>query len=549
MRRGVLVSILGAYLLMPASVDAQGKKRKLSVTVIDVAGGQVYVEPGADKGVRLGQTVRVGKRNYTVSSVNASSAALTLVGAAPRVGAKGSARVSTTASEVREIATPTSLDSFRNQWKPAVRPAQLQTPEKIVIAMTRKRSPTEITVIARGSATHVLSSDEDTIGHLSARTIVNSQPFGGVPLGIDADLEFGQWFGRKGDQGSLSRPLVQLQELRLRYGDIDASNLSLGRLRDASRQVGLIDGVRVYGEVAGGLSVFAFGGLVPSYLDGKPSNDLARFGAGVRYIDDENSMRPNAEMTFYASNFDGSLDEKRASLDMHIHPGPLSVALTSELSLFPSDNPWGASAIELTLASLDTRYRKGRFSTGISLSAQQPERSRWLASLLPMSWLCTTTPVAGMSEESCNGDRNYRYFALYNASYLGKGFQLQSGATTIVGDQLQQLALFGDLRVPVKRSTLGVSLLVSDSEFLRSWAARMEVARPLWESADVVVFYRPEVHAYLASLSSVLEHRIGAEASMPVGQDLFVRLSGETVQSSEIRYISSFLTLVWRTGM
>lgn len=533
-----------------SAAGAQKSEKTLRVTVVDIAGGVIYVEPGANEGLRAGQTIKFGKRGYKVASVNSSSATLEVAGKGiPKLGAKGKARVEGTALAANTQVKPTKLAEYQNLWKPAPLPADSQTPQKIVIAMSRMNSSTEITVIGRGGITHVLSSDEDTVGHVSARTILSSQPFNDLALGIDADLEVGQWFGRSGDQGRLSRPAVQLQELRLRYGDIESPALALGRMRNASRQLGQLDGARVRSEIAGGFSVFAFGGVVPDYLDGNPSGDLARFGGGVQYADDESSLRPNAELTLYGSRFDGGMDEKRATLDMRILPGAMSLSMSSEVSLFDKSNPWGSSSVEMTFASVDSRYHKGRFSTGISLSAQQPERSRWLASLLPKSWLCTTVADPSVSEEECDGDRNYRYFALYSADYIGKNFQAQGGATTIIADELEQLALYADFRVPVRRSTLGASILMSDSEFVRSWATRLQVSRQLGSDADLTLFYRPEIHGYLASLDTIIEHRVGAEGSMSVGQDLFLRLRGETLQSSEIRYVSSFLSLVWRTGL
>ncbi len=539
---GLLVSLFGVPL-----ARGQEKAKVLRVTVVDIAGGQIYVEPGQEQGVKLGQVITIGKRRYTVLSLNAQSATLALHASwpIPKVGTKGTAQVNRQNQEQKHLVVPTKLVAFTNVWTKAELPAKKQHPENVIIAMTRRRYPTEVTVIGRGGIRQLLSSEEDTVAHFSARTIVSSQPLANPEFTIDADLEVGYWFGRSTAQGSASRPLVQLQELRFRYGSPNASNLALGRLRSASRLVGMLDGARVRGDLSNEVSVFAFGGVVPSYLDGSPSANLARFGGGIQYIDEESALRPDAEIALYASNYGGAIDEKRASLNAHIHPGPLSFSLSSELSLFASDNPWGADAVELTLVSIDSRYRKGRFSTGLSLAAYQPERSRWLESLLPASWLCT----ASATTEACNGEKNNRYWALYSGSYIGESYQVQAGVTAVVDDGMSQLAAYGDVRIPLSKASLGVRFLVSDTDFLQSFATRFAFSRPIGQRADLSLYYRPEIHTYEASLESVVEQRVGAEGALWLRSNLFLRLTGETVHSSEIRYLSTFLTLVWRTGL
>lgn len=549
MRGTIFLSIAMAVVVIEPVVFAEKRVEKVPITVVDVAGDQIYVEPGGDAGVRVGQQVKLGKRAYRVVSVNASAAILSLHKRIPAIGTRGTARVRAKEDRTEALPTPTPLASFEGQWRPAERPSSSQSPEPVHIAVTRGQQDTELQLATSVGLIAPISSDAPRVSHFRVRARLRAQPFGS--LGIDADLEGGRWFGRSNDLGNGSRPQFQVNELRLRYGDRLRPALGVGRLRYAGGKVGMLDGVVARTDFGEHLSFYAFGGLVPDALDGRPSTDVARFGAGIAYSLPEHRLNPSAELSLHASNFDGSLDEQRANLSMRLQPGSFSLSLSSELSLFAADNQWGASRAELSMAALEIGFSKKRFRASLSATAQQPERSRWLASLLPASWLCSTRPDE-TGNEVCNGNRDYRYFALANASYLRQGYRLSAGASSVAsaGATLDQVGAFIDAtkELPLNM-TLGLGMLASEAPFLRTWATRASLAHRLGELADLSLYYRPAVLLYDASSERIIEHRTGAETSWRLSSQLHLNIAAELLHTEEVGYFATFASLLWRSGL
>ncbi len=537
-------------LLASTSAEAKEPKKQVRISVVDVAGKQIYIRPGASAGIRAGQRVRLGKRRFLVTGVTKETATLALGSHVPKLGAKGSASVALEGRKEPGIVAPAPLESYRGTWKAAVKPARTQSPKGIPIAVSRVGGPIKVVLSAQGSAILPSSSQADPIARVATRAQVHVSPFRGAPLGLDADVEVGKWFGRglKTGAGSGSRPLIEVQELQLRYGRPGALGFGAGRLRYAAATIGLLDGVRVE-QPLGSFSVFGFGGVVPDALDGRPSTELARYGGGIEFRPLDNEYRPYLELSAYASSFDGSLDERRISSSAQIFPGDLSLAAHSEVSLFSPDNPWGASKVELTSAALDARYSRGSFSTALGLSEMQPERSRWLASLLPPSWLCTAEVAAGPGPELCNGSRDFRYFALLTSSYQLGLNTLRAGvsSTAIEKKEIEQVAMFVDLLLELPQaSALELSVLTSDAPMLRTLATRVSVSHLFFNQLDASVYYRPAWNDYVASLGRTLEHRVGGELGYSISPRMMVHTSLESLTTEEIGYLAGFVTLVWR---
>jgi hypothetical protein len=533
------------------SAPAQAKNKKIRVTVVDVAGGVVYLKPGAKEGIRVGQKVAFGKRSYRITGVNGTSASFALGKRVPKIGSTGSARVPITIETQKTPPKPLALASYQGQWQEASKPAHKQNPERIPIASLRIGGPTELSLSSQSSVILPLSEPKEGVARGSVRARLRAEPFQENSFGVDVDAEIGRWFGRGlgTGLGSNSRPLAEIQELRLRYGQRDAPQIGIGRLRYAANSVGMLDGVRLEADVGGGLSVFGFGGLVPRATDGRPSADLSRFGAGLLYANNKLSIRPEAELAVYASSFDGELDEQRATMNLRAYPGPLSIAGYGEVSMFDNDNEWGAARAELTSAGLDTRVSHGQWSASVGLSAQQPERSRWLASLLPPSWLCTAEVQAGAAAEACNGHRDYRYFALGSTSYRMDRYTMRAGAasTMIARQEVEQLAGFldGSIDELPMDASVDASLLVSQTDLVDSWAVRVGARLPVSGYGDFGLYYRPGVHNYRASVESINEHRIGSEVDYAITPNMSLQFLSEVLLTDEVGFFASFLNLTW----
>ncbi len=540
----VAVSVIG-------TAPAQAKDKKIRIKVVDVAGGVVYLKPGAKEGIRVGQKVALGKRSYRITGVNGTSASFALGKRVPKIGTTGSARVPITVESKRTPPKPLALASYKGQWQEASKPAHKQSPERIPIASLRVGGPTELSLSSQSSVILPLSEPEEGVARVSVRGRLRVEPFQENSFGVDVDAEIGRWFGRGlgTGLGSGSRPVAEIQEFRLRYGERDAPMLGIGRLRYAANSVGMLDGVRLEAEVAKGLSVFGFGGVVPRATDGRPSADLSRFGAGLLYANDKLSIRPEAELAVYASSFDGELDEQRATMNLRAYPGPLSIAGYGEVSIFDNDNEWGAARTELTSAGLDTRVSHGQWSASLGLSAQQPERSRWLASLLPASWLCTAEVQAGAAAEACNGHRDYRYFALGSTSYRIDRYALRAGAasTMIARQEVEQLSGFldGSMDDLPMDASLDSSLLLSQTDLVDSWAVRVGASVPVRSYGNFRLYYRPGVHNYRASVESINEHRIGGEVDYAITPNMGLQFLSEVLLTDEVGFFASFLNLTW----
>lgn len=552
MRRASTVALCA--LCVSSAAAAIAESQRISIKVVEIAGGHAYLEPGGDAGLRSGTKVVIGKKTFTVVAVTATNAVIRLDQNGVHVGSSGRATVTTTTTEVRKLSKPAALDSFRGVWQDASLPADEQNPEPIPIGVIRRGGPTEVRVgVDSASWLPLRDTPSDPVTRVSLRTQLRTEPFADVPFGLDADVLLSRWFGVD-DLGNDSRPLFEVQELRARYGSAAAPLVGLGRLRYAAYTVGLLDGVRVASPSYSGVSVAAFGGVVPNTLDGALSTDLTRFGAEVAYDAPKHAWRPGGELVLYGSTFDGSVDERRVAGNFRAYPGPVSLYGHTELSMFDADNPWGARRVELTAAGLDANLRVGPFELGASIDAQQPERSRWLASLLPASWLCTATPqplTDPPTPEPCDGSRNLRYYGTARAGLRFSKLAVQAGGTTIrTPAGSDQLGGYFDVQTLRLWQALSLSLggLVATSPVLDTLAGRIGAAFALTPSLDLDLYYRPAVLRFEAATDDIFEHRAGVGAYYAIGTDLALRLSGESMYSDDVTAVGVFGAATWRLG-
>lgn len=553
-RAGAAIAFVAVAL---GAAAARAQPKQVAVTVVDQAGGTVFLEPGEDAGLHPGAEVRFGKKTYRVQAVTATAATISVGARVLPIGSRGQATITARAGgPEKALAKPAPLASFAGQWPEATVPAASQSPTPVPIGQIRARGPSELAIRASSSSLFPLRGGGEPVTRVSLRAQLRFEPFAEVPFGLDADVEAARWFGRglSGDLGAGSRPTIEVQELRLRYGDRDDPGVGLGRLRYASRSVGLLDGARVSSPRYAGVSAFAFGGVVPSTLDGAFDTSLARFGAGASYIDVDSSWRPSAELTAWGSLFEGELDERRLAANVRLYPGPATLGAHAELSGFAADNPWGQDRVEITAAGVDAGISYKRLTASASLDALQPERSLWLASLLPQSWLCTAEPLpAGAGPEPCDGRRDTSYYGLATAGFDTDHLALRAGGTAILDNHqsLEQRGAFLDVHALDLLAGAGLELgaTAAESDLLDSYAARIGASSSFGRSLDASLYYRPALLVYQASVEDIVEHRVGGELFWAPAPSWGGRLSAEGVQGDDISMVGVYATAVWRGAL
>jgi hypothetical protein len=543
--------ILVCIAFVAATAAAEVKPRRVTVKVVEIAGGRAYLEPGQAAGLRRGQDVRIGGDGYRVVDVTSKHAAVDDPRGKLRVGATGEATAAP-GEEAGARATPAPLARFTGQWKDVVPPATGKKPKPVPLGRARDQGPVSLTLVEHGMV--VLPADGGSLvaGELGAR--LSFEPWRDERIGFDADASALLWAGDGLAGDSSARPPVRVRELRLRWGDRVDPWVSLGRLRWAAATLGPLDGGRVAVPVGGGVTVAAFGGVLPDAVTGKPNTDVARFGGEVlvdlRGVDGH----PRASLTAIGSTFGGGIDERRLAATVDLAPGPVTVSAYAEASLFDADNPWGARTVELTAAGVDVSVRDGGWHAGVRGDFLEPERSRYLASVLPPSWLCTAkvTPP-GTAVEPCAGGLEARAVGVASAGVEVDAFTLDLGASAMHGfgdgelDTVSGFAVGRALRL-WGRGRVELEGDATHAPFANIGGGRIAVGALLpGDVVDLSLHYRASVLSYVAALDTIVEHRAGADVELFPGASLDIVLGGEYTASSEYRALTILTTVVWRS--
>jgi hypothetical protein len=552
MRARLAMVVLCALLLgpaLPGRRPAHAAATGVPVTVVQIAGGRAYLEPGAQAGLAPGAEVELRGRRFKVLAVTATHAAIDPADARLAEGDRGVALVTAAAAApAAPLPAPEPLSRWAGQWRDPTWPSERQTPKPAPLGPMAP--PGALHLVLVGQAIADLPDSGPASGHLALEARGSWEPWADKPFGVDADAAALLWLQDELGPVAGVQQALRVAELRLRYGSGADPFLALGRMRWAARTVGLLDGVRVRSPARHGFSVAAFGGFVPDVVTGRPATDASRFGAEVTWAAPAAAAQPRASLTAYASSFGGSLDERRVTALFDAAPGPFLVAGRAELSLFDADNPWGASTLELTGAGADASYRAGGWHSGAHLDLRQPERSRYLASLLPQGWQCTAQPQAPGVPEPCDGDRNYRLWGAADAGWQSSTLAISAGVAAIVdrGDVAERSA-FADVRAlrVLGRGHVGLGVLGVHGTFLDQMALRLEAgAVLLHDQLDVSVYWRGAQLSYAGAVEDLLENRVGLDAALALGPrlDLVVTLEGTT--GSDMSGLVGLATCVWR---
>lgn len=547
---------------------AAAEERTIDVRVLEVAGGRAYIAPGEDAGLRVGQDVIIDGRRYRVVAVESDHAVIDIGDRRLREGERGRARVSVRGATGSPLAPPVPLSDFEGQWTAPVRPAQQQSPQRVPLGAGGGGSGRyRVTLLAGAASVLPFVDDAEPFTYASLGARLHAEPWQETPFSFDADAVVSLWLGNDLEQdqstgttalGAGSRPLVRVRELAAHYGDAATPLMAgLGRLRYAASTVGLLDGLRLASPAMGNLRVAAFGGVVPDTLDGQPAFDHRRFGLEAIYHAPRSDWQPFVSVVAHGSQFDGELDERRLSSYASAFHGPLAMTAYAELSMFDADNPWGAEQVELTAAGIDASFRAGGTRNaryGLRLDMRTPERSYWLASLLPPGWLCTAVPqpAGAPLPEPCNGFRDARYAAAADARIdLGR-LALSGGATLISvssGDPVEAVSVFADARMLelLGRYRAALGVYATHAAFVDTVAVQASAGGPmLMDALDLALFYRPALLRYSASVEDILDHRYGVDMVYTPAPRLDLALTIEGMTSADVSGVAAFATAVWR---
>jgi hypothetical protein len=546
-----------ALLVLARSAGAQSnatKQKTVAVRVVDVADDRAYLEPGGAAGLNVGDQIRLGGERYVVSAVSSSFAVLVTGGQAVPLGARGTALVANQREHVAlTLAPPTPLPQFRREWGRAALPAAAQTPKAVPLggSTAGRRTPSYLSLSEALSGVMPQEGEPAFVGNeLKGR--LHYEPYSGTPLALDLDIALQTYAGEDFAQrpGAAARQLVRLRELSLTYGTATTFRGALGRLRAASSLVGQLDGVRLEVPLTEQLRLSAYGGAVPHTFSGMLSSQIARFGGELTYQDLDASWRPRLVAGAYASRFDSALDEKKLYASFDLLPSQGRLGGHAQVSLFDPDNPWGASRVELSSAGLDGEIQLRPFFLGGRAHVYRPERSRWLATLLPAEWLCWSSP-ARASAPCLPGDATYSWLA-NGGVRSGKISVTVGGQSSFsVGTDASSFGGFADLRwldvVGGAHFDAGMSAL--SGSVLRSVSAALAPGMRFGGGrGDLSLRYRPALVRYRATLKSSVEHTIGAGLWLAPSDTLDVDLEGDWVRTSELSAFVVQGVAAWHLG-
>jgi hypothetical protein len=535
------------------------------VTVVEVAGGNVYLKPGAAGGVRRNSKVTIDRREYFVTASTTSFAIIELGDTpAPREQATGVASVVTKEEEhPKELPPPHALEELRGQWTAWHPPAESQHPKPVPLGLPDHDRRYD--VLVWGYVGGLAALGDRGGGYLRAEIglRMHVEPFS-APLMLDVDGSAQRWFGAGIYDRDGARPTLRVRELQLGYGNPGRYFGAMGRIKYAAATLGALDGIRARAPIGQDFSVSAFGGVLPDPLDGEPSTASQRFGAEVAFSKPEVGLRPEAAVVVHGSTYDGRADERRISGVVGIYPGRSRVGAHVEVSAFDKDNPWGVNTTELTAAGLDAMVRVGVLQLGAHADMRQQERSRFLASFLPPSWFCVrvpgpppapTTPPNPPNPpnpDQCDPRATTLYQAGVDAGLTTDHFALflaglasDNLARSSAPSQAGVLANMRVLRI-YRGLRLEASGTASTGTFMDIFSGGGGPGISAFgDRFDASIYYRRTIMQY--RVGDVLTgNAIGAYATLLSGHDVVVSLQGEGTNGDDLRAVMGAVVVVWR---
>lgn len=543
-----------------APAHSESVPGSVSVTVVEVAGSQAYLSPGAREGVRRGSAVTIHRKKYIVLQATDSFSTIFVGSDGVAEQDKGQATtVDDKSAKAVELEKPKPLSIWQHAWTQAAAPATSQSPRFIPLGTTERDRRWDVRLSTSFGALLPLGARGSTLTRAELETRVHAAPFDS-PAALDLDVAVQRWFDANlSDRaGAAARPLITVRELFASYASGGYFG-GLGRMRYASRTLGTLDGARASAPLGSGFSLGAFGGVLPDPLNGAFSTKANRFGVEASYSRPDAELRPDVALVAHGSMFEGSLDERRLSGAFGLYPGHSRLGGYFEVSAFDASNPWKAKPFELTAAGLDTSVRAGAFQFGGRFDLRQPERSRWLAFYLPPTWFCPTVPSAPgatTTPEACDGTVSTRASGVIDAGVDVDPVSIVVGGTTM-----------GDLTLPGSPNMTGAfvsgrvvrilrvlrfegSASYSRATYIDMIGASVGPGFLLFGDAlDVSTYYRIATLEYRASPASLVQHGVGGYIVALPSSDLLVAVQGEAMGGSDANALALFGTITWRPSL
>ena len=544
---------LTAFLAVSAVAGA-ASTRRVTVKVVEIAGGRAYLTPGEAAGVGVGSVVLLRDRRYRVVGATAKHAVIQMKGRELRVGMTGRADSRVQRSAAASLPKPKPLIAYANQWLEPVLPSTKQTPEYVPLGSWSDGKRIDLAVSTNVGGTIALS-DGESFGRASLRTRLHAEPFE-QPVFFDVDLAVQSWFGGNiGNRpGSTSRPAIAIRDLQFGYGTQQSPQVALGRLPFVAVGVGQLDGLRVRSPTWAGFSIGAFGGTVPNPLDNRPTIDTTRFGVQLAYQNESLDSQPFVGLSIHASTFVGDIDERRLNAEFDVFPGNGRVAGHFELSMHDELNPWQAPRFEVSAAGLDASVRVGLFQVSGRFDMRLPERSIWLTTYLPLGYLCNTVPdpVSSTGEEVvCLDSNDARYFGGLDTSFTFSRVALHAGANIVhseTADDFEQIS--GYLQARVLRiadiAWADVSVAAYARSFVSDYAARLGAGVDIRRVGEISAYYRVSLNQYDAAPDNWLQHAAGGMLYVSLGHDLDLGLRVDGVFGEDVSVLVLGSNLTWR---
>jgi len=534
----------------------------IPVTVVELAGTDAYIKPGANGGVHRGAIVSLGGKEYSVTLTTGAFAVIDVSKSPLHEQDTGVASmVSEEEEKPKELVKPRPLATWSQSWTELAPIANEQTPTFVPLGGNNERNRRWDVRLstAFGGLFPTGGNGPSTIrAELNAR--IHAEPFDAplmAPISFDFDASLQRWFGPGIDarDGSAARPVIWLREMLVGYSS-GGWYAGLGRMRYAASTLGTLDGTRVQAPLGQGFAIGAFGGVLPDPLSGEPSLVAQRFGVEATFNRPELALRPEAGLVLNGSMFQGSLDERRLSGMFGIYPGLSRFGGHFEVSSFDSNNPWKASPIEVTAAGLDGSVRAGIFQFGGRVDVRQPDRSRWLASFLPAYWFCRTVPsaTAATGTEACDGSVSTRALGELDA-----GVEVGKVSFTIGGTRITDLTQTGgapDMTGAVasgrvvriaKIVRIEASGNYSEATYLKMYGGSAGPGLTLFDDAlDVSAYYRNATLEYRSVSTSLVQNGFGGTVMLFPSPVVIFTLQTEAITGDDTNALLVFGTMMWR---
>jgi hypothetical protein len=509
---------------------------RVAVRVVEVAGGRAYLEPGAGAGLQRGSVVRLRGKRFTVLAVTAAHAVVDAGDTPLAAGDRGDADAAAAGEARAGRPQPEPLSRYAGQWPEPRWPAAAQKPRFVPLGAAAGAA-VQLTLGAQSYVLVPRAGTGDVTGHIALDGQLHVEPWRALPLGLDADAAALVWLSGSLAPVAGAQPNADVRELRLRYGDARDPFAALGRLRWAARSVGLLDGVRLRTPAVAGLSLAAFGGFVPDVVSGRPATDAARFGAELAF----DTRALHATLTGWGSTFGGAVDERHLAAAADASVGPLRFDALAELGLFDADNPWGMAQLALVAASAGAALHAGPWRADLRAELRQPERSRYLASILPAGYLCS-----GVPDDACGSQ--LRLGVTGGAGFSAGHLALDAGGSFVGGyGDATEATVFGDalLRRLFGHGRLGVEVSATNGSFLDERALRVD-AGVTFITLDVGAHWRGAMLDYTAATATRTEHRVGVDAVWSQAHDPELGLSIEGATGADVDALVILATVIWR---